>query len=444
MDEEYAMYKKYIRFFAVRMVQSLIQARLGDEVESKCSPYSVNTMDWFNMRVDELGEISAYLKSNIKNYPPTSTLTLEFLLYTPSGQCLPLEAWILSCSEGSDDCSRSELYHEMSTLLRSVIVSARMTPMHRLYVKKQNLESFVIMYRVFENDISSDFGKGKKTRKIGELSSKFGNISLDLHYRTSMHFEEPEIAPLTPVEDEEETKDLEKTVVDESLETKVETRAVSECIPIADAKKRKASGSVESATSGGSSASREAAPRFVLGQSTSSEDSRHSDLQNSYDDDHKPSLADLRNHSFPFVNLLQSAYNPANGTKKNASTTCLNSPKAAEEAPTVEKVAESFRAAKIDEVVIEEDEEEELPLDSMELSEDSFVHFNQPSDFGGAPSLGNELGDYLKQLKMAPEMSEPGEIDICKMDLKTELEKINAQTANFNNFLRHVNSFSDE
>lgn len=395
------------------------------------------------MRIDELGEISAYLKSNIKSYPPVGTLTLEFLLYTPSGQLLPLEAWILSSSEGTDDCSRNELYHDMSTLLRSAIVSARMTPMHRLYVKKQHLETFVIMYRVFENDISSDMGKGKKTRKIGELVSKFGNISLDLHYRTSMHFEEPEIAPVTPVEDvEEEIDDGEKTVVDENIQT----RTVSECVPIADAKKRKASGSVESATSAGSSTSREAAPRFILGQSTSSEDSRHSDVQNSYEEDHKPSLADLRNHSFPFVNLLQSAYNPANGTKKNSSSTCLNSPKSTPEdkEPTIEKVAESFRAAKIDEVVFEEDEDEELPLDSMELSEDSFVHFNQLSDFGGAPSLGNELGDYLKQLKTAPDMTESGDIDICNMDLKTELEKISSQTANFNNFLKHVNSFSDE
>uniref|UniRef100_A0A1I7T940 Autophagy-related protein 13 n=1 Tax=Caenorhabditis tropicalis TaxID=1561998 RepID=A0A1I7T940_9PELO len=440
MDEAYLNYKKYIRFFAVRMVQSLIQARLGDEVESKCSPYSVNTVDWFNMRVDEIGEISAYLKSNIKEYPPLSTLTLEFLLYTPSGQCLPLEAWILSVSESSEESPRSELYHEMSTLLRSVIVSARMTPMHRLYVKKQNLESFVIMYRVFENDISSDMGKGKKTRKIGELSSKFGSISLDLHYRTSMHFEEPEIAPLTPVEDEE-INDEEKKGIEETNQT----RPVSDCVPIADVKKRKASGSVESPASGGSSISREPAPRFILGQSTSSEDSRHSEFGNSFEDDHKPSLADLRNHSFPFVNLLQSAYNPANGTKKNASSTCLNSPKASDEVtPAVEKVAESFRAPKIEETVLEEDEEEELPLESMELSEDSFVHFNQLSEFGGAPSIGNELGDYLKQLKMAPDMADSGDIDICKMDLKTELEKINSHTMEFNNFLKHINSFSDE
>ncbi|CAO4370195.1 unnamed protein product [Caenorhabditis nigoni] len=442
MEADYLSYKKFLKFFSTRMVQTLIQARLGDEIESKCSPYSKNTLDWFNVRVDEVGEISAYIKSNIKNYPPVSKLTLEFFLYTPSGQCLPVEAWTLTVTEGSEDSGRTELYHEMSTLLRSVIVSARMTPMHRLYVKKQNQESFVIMFRVFENDVSSDMGKGKKTRKIGELTSKFGTISLDLHYRTSMHFEEPEIAPIIPPENEEEMEDGEKTVVDE---TTLQTRPVSEAVPIQDMKKRKASGSVESATSGGSSTSREAAPRFILGQSTSSEDSRHSDIGNSMEEDHKPSLADLRNHSFPFVNLLQSAYNPANGTKKNSSSTSLNSPKPEDvPPPSVEKVAESFRAAKIDEVVLEEDEEEELPIDSMELSEDSFVHFNQISEFGGAPSLGNELGDYLKQLKLAPDMSTPGDIDICNMDLKSELEKVMAQSANFDHFLKHVNSFSDE
>uniref|UniRef100_A0A8R1ET91 Autophagy-related protein 13 n=2 Tax=Caenorhabditis japonica TaxID=281687 RepID=A0A8R1ET91_CAEJA len=192
-------YKKYLKFFSARLVQALIQSRLGEEIESKCLTVAEG-QDWFNMRIDELGEISAYLKSNIQNYPPFGTLTLEFLLYTPSGQCLPLESWVLSATktpEKEDGCPLNELYHQMSTLLRSAVVSSRMTPMHRLYVKKQNLESFIIMYRVFENDDSSDMGKDKKSRKIGELVSQYGNITLELHYRTSMHFEEPEIAPET-------------------------------------------------------------------------------------------------------------------------------------------------------------------------------------------------------------------------------------------------------
>ncbi|CAI2347962.1 unnamed protein product [Caenorhabditis sp. 36 PRJEB53466] len=452
-------FKKYLKYFSTRLVQSLIQSRLGDDVESKCAPYMEHTQDWFNMKIDELGEIAAYLKSNIKKYPPLGTLTLEFLLYTPSGQCLPLEAWVLSTEEpeDKDGCPLNDLYHQMATLLRSAIVSARMTPMHRLYVKKQNEESFVIMYRIYENDICSDMGKGKKTRKIGELSSQFGNITLVLHYRTSMHFEEPEIAPETPAEEEHGETDVNKTVTEEDVAATPTRHPQSECVPISDATKkiRKASGSVESANSGGSSVSREAAPRFILGQSTSSDDSHHSDNAHSFEEDRRPSLADLRNHSFPFVNLLQSAYNPANGSKKNVSSISLNTPKQVpeekeeekekeKEKPSVEKVAESFRAAKIDEVVLEEDEEEELPMGSMELSEDSFVHFNQISEFGGSLSLGSELGDYLKQLKTAPDMLNNGEIDIVGMDLKTELDKINSHTANFNDFLKQINSFSDD
>uniref|UniRef100_A0A8R1IC40 Uncharacterized protein n=1 Tax=Caenorhabditis japonica TaxID=281687 RepID=A0A8R1IC40_CAEJA len=233
----------------------------------------------------------------------------------------------------------------------------------------------------------------------------------------------------------------------------VKTESPTRPVPIVDAKKpRRASGSVESPNSGGTSASREAAPRFILGQSTSSEDSRHSDFPHSYEEDHKPCLADLRNHSFPFVNLLQSAYNPANGTKKNYSSTSLNTtPKAVPEEeenvekPAVEKVAESFRAAKISEAVLEEDEEEEEhPVESMELSEDSFVHFNQLSETGSAPSIGNEIGDYLKQLKTAPDMFQFGEVDFSKIDMKAELEKMSSFTTNFNDFISHINSVADE
>lgn len=42
----------------------------------------------------------------------------------------------------------SELYHQLSTLLKSSMVASRMTPMHRYYVKKQSADTFVILYRV--------------------------------------------------------------------------------------------------------------------------------------------------------------------------------------------------------------------------------------------------------------------------------------------------------
>lgn len=42
----------------------------------------------------------------------------------------------------------SSLYHQMSTLLKSIMAAARVTPTYRYYVRKQSPETFVILYRV--------------------------------------------------------------------------------------------------------------------------------------------------------------------------------------------------------------------------------------------------------------------------------------------------------
>ena len=44
----------------------------------------------------------------------------------------------------------SEFYHQLTTLLKSTAAAARMTPMHRYYVKKQSADTFVILYKVDE------------------------------------------------------------------------------------------------------------------------------------------------------------------------------------------------------------------------------------------------------------------------------------------------------
>lgn len=44
---------------------------------------------------------------------------------------------------------RTELYHQLGTLLKSAIVASRMTPAYRYYVRKQGPDTFIIMYRVW-------------------------------------------------------------------------------------------------------------------------------------------------------------------------------------------------------------------------------------------------------------------------------------------------------
>lgn len=58
---------KFTRFFCTRLVQSIVQSRMGDLVKYECSP-EPESSDWFNVHIDEIGEIAAYMKSGIKRY----------------------------------------------------------------------------------------------------------------------------------------------------------------------------------------------------------------------------------------------------------------------------------------------------------------------------------------------------------------------------------------
>ena len=165
-DQEYNQYTKFLRFFSTRVIQSVVQARMGQPVHHKCNP-EPDQNDWFAIKVDEIGEIAAYLRSHVKKLvfikllklilshpsfsylPQVSTLNIDFFLYLASGEVMPLETWELTFDPNErDEEGQSQVYFTMSQLLRSVIAAARVTPCYRYYVKEQSADSYVVMYRV--------------------------------------------------------------------------------------------------------------------------------------------------------------------------------------------------------------------------------------------------------------------------------------------------------
>uniref|UniRef100_A0A914HC02 Autophagy-related protein 13 n=1 Tax=Globodera rostochiensis TaxID=31243 RepID=A0A914HC02_GLORO len=183
-SSEFKEYSSFMRFFSSRMVQAVVQARMGKMLPHPCTP-NPDQADYFNLVIDEIGEISAYLKSTIgKNYPPTSAImTLEFILYTDDGDTLPLEAWVIRLDTECQDwpahqspwtsSARTTFYHQLSNILRSLIVASRFTPTYRHYVRQEHSsshgsETFVITYRVFEGEPDlaqlGDEYKFKKTK----------------------------------------------------------------------------------------------------------------------------------------------------------------------------------------------------------------------------------------------------------------------------------------
>ncbi|CAD6196419.1 unnamed protein product [Caenorhabditis auriculariae] len=185
----------YAKTFTMRFIQCVVQSRMNEKFDLPCMlPQS---RDWFNVRYSEMGEITAQVKKSISSYPPDAPcVSVDFFLYTHEGEILPLETWTFSIE--SDEATESmafhkeddsTLYHQLGTLLKSCICAARMTPMHRNYVKKQSAETFIILYKVNSSESQIDLGQDSKEMVIGSLPSVIGNIRLRLAYRTKMQID---------------------------------------------------------------------------------------------------------------------------------------------------------------------------------------------------------------------------------------------------------------
>uniref|UniRef100_A0A915EQM8 Uncharacterized protein n=1 Tax=Ditylenchus dipsaci TaxID=166011 RepID=A0A915EQM8_9BILA len=205
MSEKEKDFVKFMRHFCTRLVQSVVQVLHSCFATCKVHIFkyffyhSTNgsngccslllatpeTPDWFNLIVDEIGEIAAYMKSGIKNYPPKcSALSLDFLLHTADGDSavgvlvkfccgfllLSIEVFCRLFRVDRNQLDENvnvhtALYHQMSTLLKSVIMVPRFTPSYRYYVRKQSPETFVLFYRVFEGEPDlSLLGEEQKTK----------------------------------------------------------------------------------------------------------------------------------------------------------------------------------------------------------------------------------------------------------------------------------------
>lgn len=63
-SSEFKEYSSYMRLFSSRMIQVVVQARMGKMHPHPCTP-NPDHPDYFNLIIDEIGEIAAYMKSTI-------------------------------------------------------------------------------------------------------------------------------------------------------------------------------------------------------------------------------------------------------------------------------------------------------------------------------------------------------------------------------------------
>ncbi|ERE70271.1 autophagy-related protein 13 isoform 1 [Cricetulus griseus] len=141
---------KFIKFFALKTVQVIVQARLGEKICTRSSS-SPTGSDW--------------------------------------GDSMELEIWCLEMNEKCDKEIKVSytVYNRLSLLLKSLLAITRVTPAYRLS-RKQGHE-YVILYRIYFGEVQlNGLGEGFQTVRVGTVGTPVGTITLSCAYRINLAF----------------------------------------------------------------------------------------------------------------------------------------------------------------------------------------------------------------------------------------------------------------
>ncbi|KAL4642122.1 autophagy-related protein 13-like [Arapaima gigas] len=179
---------KFIKFFALKTVQVIVQARLGETVSTHSS-YSPTGSDWFSLAIKDIPEVTHEAKRVLAGQLPAigRSMCVEISLKTSEGDSMELETW---CLEMNDKCDRDikvsyAVYNRLSLLLKSLLSITRVTPAYKLSRKQGH--DYVILYRIYFGDVQlAGLGEGFRTVCVGVVGTPVGTVTLSCAYRTNL------------------------------------------------------------------------------------------------------------------------------------------------------------------------------------------------------------------------------------------------------------------
>uniref|UniRef100_A0A8C4M9P2 Autophagy-related protein 13 n=1 Tax=Equus asinus asinus TaxID=83772 RepID=A0A8C4M9P2_EQUAS len=181
---------KFIKFFALKTVQVIVQARLGERICTRSSS-SPTGSDWFNLAIKDIPEVTHEAKKALAGQLPAvgRSMCVEISLKTSEGDSMELEIWCLEMNEKCDKEIKVSytVYNRLSLLLKSLLAITRVTPAYRLS-RKQGHE-YVILYRIYFGEVQlNGLGEGFQTVRVGTVGTPVGTITLSCAYRINLAF----------------------------------------------------------------------------------------------------------------------------------------------------------------------------------------------------------------------------------------------------------------
>lgn len=181
---------KFIKFFALKTVQVIVQARLGEKICTHSSS-SPTGSDWFNLAIKDIPEVTHEAKKALAGQLPGigRSMCVEISLKTSEGDSMELETWCLEMNEKCDKDIKVSytVYNRLSVLLKSLLAIARVTPAYKLSRKQGH--DYVILYRIYFGEVQlSGLGEGFQTVRVGVVGTPVGTVTLSCAYRTNLAF----------------------------------------------------------------------------------------------------------------------------------------------------------------------------------------------------------------------------------------------------------------
>ncbi|MGH0148605.1 UNVERIFIED_CONTAM: hypothetical protein FKN15_048335 [Acipenser sinensis] len=181
---------KFIKFFALKTVQVIVQARLGEKICTRSSS-SPTGSDWFNLAIKDIPEVTHEAKKALAGQLPGigRSMCVEISLKTSEGDSMELETWCLEMNEKCDKDIKVSytVYNRLSLLLKSLLAITRVTPAYKLSRKQGH--DYVILYRIYFGEVQlTGLGEGFQTVRVGIVGTPVGTITLSCAYRTNLAF----------------------------------------------------------------------------------------------------------------------------------------------------------------------------------------------------------------------------------------------------------------
>uniref|UniRef100_A0AAY5L8F3 Autophagy-related protein 13 n=1 Tax=Esox lucius TaxID=8010 RepID=A0AAY5L8F3_ESOLU len=159
---------KFIKFFALKTVQVIVQARLGEKICTRSSS-SPTGSDWFNLAIKDIPEVTHEAKKALAGQLPGigRSMCVEISLKTSEGDSMELETWCLEMNEKCDKDIKVSytVYNRLSLLLKSLLAITRVTPAYKLSRKQGH--DYVILYRIYFGEVQlTGLGEGNHARSI--------------------------------------------------------------------------------------------------------------------------------------------------------------------------------------------------------------------------------------------------------------------------------------